>query len=195
MAGVDASRVLVGAPDQSGASGAINRAPLGTVVPTDARTVLNAAFKSGGYVSPDGVKLTPELSTTDLKDWLGATIRKVLEGFTGTVAFSFIQFSEEEAKMVFGDDAVTVKAATPTSGKQIQIALGPVLPEPGAWVFKMKDGQNLIRIVLPNAQPVSWPEMPFVANQAIPLGTSLACYPDADGKSIYIHTDDGVFSK
>jgi hypothetical protein len=34
----------------------------------------------------------------------------------------------------------------------------------------------------------------FVKNEAIKLPATLACYPDAAGKSIYIMTDDGVFS-
>lgn len=194
MAGVDATRVLVGAPDQSGASGAISRAPLGVVVPTSATEALGADFTSGGYVSSDGVTVTPTLNTTGINDWSGAEVRKLLESFTGEVAFSFIQFGADEAAMIFGDDNVETTPADEANGTRVTIKMGARMPDPGVWVFRMKDGKNLIRIVLPNATPSSWPEMPFLSNAAIPLGTTLACAPDEDGNSIYIYTDDGVFS-
>ena len=194
MAGTDASRVLVGAPDQSGVSGAISRAPRGTVMPTDARTPLDVAFKSGGFVSPDGVTVTPSFNTSAITDWSGATVRKLLESFDGTVDFSFIQMSEDEAKLVFGEANVVTTAATATSGKQLAIKIGANLPDPGGWVFKMKDGKALIRIVLPDAQPTSVASMAFTPKSAIPLGATLSCYPDAAGYSIYIYTDDGVFA-
>ena len=58
----------------------------------------------------------------------------------------------------------------------------------------MKDGDNLIKVVAPNAQPTSVNEIPLVANDAIKFGTELSCYPDGTGTSIYILTDDGVLS-
>lgn len=194
MAGVDASKVLVGAPDQTGVSGAILRAPLGTALPTDARSSIDNEFTGGGYVSSDGVTVTPELSTTSITDWSGAEVRKLLESFTGTVKFQLIQFDAAGATLMFGEQNVTVTQATATTGTQVAIAIGGELPDAGSWVFKMKDGKALIRIVLPNAQPTTWDEMTFVNNAPIPLGTELACYPDSDGKAIYIYTDDGVFS-
>ena len=195
MAGIDASKVLVGAPEQNGVSGAILNAPLGTTLPDNARDALDVAFQSAGYVSSDGVTLTPELSTTDIQDWDGNTVRTILESFTGTVGFTLIQYDGDGAKLVFGDDAVDVTAATVDHGEQITVALGAQLPDAKAWVFKMKDGKNLIRIVLPNAQVTSWNEMQFSKTAAIPMGTTIKAYPDDTGKSIYIMTDDGVFSE
>lgn len=194
MAGVDATKVLVGAPEQSGVAGAINRAPLGTELPDDARKALELAFKSAGYVSSDGISLTPDLSTTDITDWNGDVVRTLLESFSGTVTFSLIQFDADGAMLTFGENNVTVTPATSTSGEQIAIALGATLPPAGAWVFRMKDENALIRIVLPNAQVVSWNEMQFSKTAPIPLGVQLKCYPDDKNKSIYIYTDDGVFS-
>ncbi|MDO5050000.1 MAG: hypothetical protein Q4D87_08990 [Actinomycetaceae bacterium] len=192
MAGIDATRVLVGAPEQSGASGAIEAAPLGTTLPASAVDTLAEAFVSSGYVSTAGVTVTPDMSTTDITDWSGATVRTMLENFKGSVAFSFIQMDGDSARMIFGDNNVTVTNATAEHGEQIAIAMGPQLPDPKSFVFKMKDGDNLIRIVLPNAQPTSWDEMTFNKTEAIPLGCTLSCYPDENNKSIYIYVDNGV---
>ena len=195
MAGVDASKVLVGAPDQSGVAGAISMAPIGTDLPETARDEVDSAFKSSGYVSSEGVNVTPTLNTTEVTDWNGDVIRTLLESFNGTVGFSLIQFDGASAQMVFGADNVTINPATSTTGEQVNVAIGASLPTAKSWVFRMKDGDALIRIVLPNAQVTDWSEMTFAKNTPIPLPATLTCNADPTGKSIYIYTDDGVFSE
>jgi hypothetical protein len=190
---VDASKVLIGAPDQS-STGAILSAPLGTALPTDARTALDVAFTGSGYVSNDGLSVTPEYSTNDITDWSGAVVRRLLESFNGTVSWSHIQWDADSLRNAFGDEHVVLTPATATHGTQIAVKIGAHLPQAKPWVFKMKDGNNLIRIVVPNGQVTSVDEMTFNVSDAIPLPVTLSCYPDESGESIYIYTDDGVFS-
>ncbi|MGV3564154.1 MAG: Ig-like domain-containing protein [Nocardioides sp.] len=190
---VDASKVLIGAPDQVG-TGAILSAPLGTPLPANARVAIDAAFTGSGYVSQDGLALTPEYSTSDIIDWSGATVRRLLESFNGTITWSHIQWDVASLRNAFGAENVTVTPGTPTAGEQIAVRLGAHLPEPRSWVFKMKDGNQLIRIVVPNGQITTVDEMVFNKQNAIPLPVTLSCYPDAAGESIYIFTDDGVFA-
>lgn len=195
MAGTDPTKVFVGAPEQSGVSGAVARGDLGATVPTTARDTLDTEeYRKGGYVSNDGVTISPNYSTSSITDWSGAEVRKILETFTGTASFGFIQIGHDEAILTFGEEAVGRTPASATHGEQISIALGARLPEPGVWVFSVKDGPRLVKIVLPNAQPVNVVEIKLGAASPITYGTELACYPDGDGNSIYILTDDGVFS-
>ena len=186
-------QVLIGAPNQL-TTGAIKRAPLNTALPIDARTPLNAAFMASGYVSEDGLKLTPTYSTTDIIDWSGAVIRTLLESFNGKVNWTSIQMGEQELKNSFGDDNVTVTPASTTHGTQMALKIGNRLPPPSAWDFDMKDGENLIRIVAPRAQMTSVGEIAFIRNAPIGIENTLSCYADASGNSIYIYTDDGVFT-
>ncbi len=145
-------------------------------------------------MSQDGVALTPEYSTTDIVDWSGATVRRLLESFNGTIAWSHIQLDINSLRNAFGAANVTLTPAAAMHGEQIAVKIGAHLPDPKAWCFKMKDGANLIRIVVPNGQITSVDEMVFNKSNQIPLPVTLSCYPDADGESIYIYTDDGVFS-
>lgn len=195
---VDAKKVLIGTPDQL-TTGAILNAPLGTTLPTlDSITAsavtLDEAFEDAGYASSDGLTLTPDYSTNDIAEWGGAVVRRVLEQFTGTISFTLIQTDENSFKMAFGDDHVEVVAATKDHGAQIKAAIGAQLPEAKSWVFKMKDGDARMLIVVPNGQVTSLDEITFNSTDPIGWAIELSCYRDDSGESIYILTDDGVVS-
>lgn len=190
---VEAKNVLVGAPDQA-VTGAILRADLDTELPTSAVSPIDPGFKGSGYVSEEGLTLTPERSTTDIRDWSGAAVRRILEEFDGTLAWEYLEINEESMKAYFGDDQVTITAATVDSGRQMTARLGAFELPRKSWAFKMKDGKNRILIVVPDGQVTEQGEMSFVKSGAIKLPVVLTTYPDAQGNNIYIHTDDGVFA-
>lgn len=192
---VNAQKVYVGTPDQL-TTGAVLHAPVGTDLPTltdltPSAVTIDPAFKDGGYVSSDGLTLTPDMSTSDINDWSGALVRRVLETFNGEVSFSLIQTDDVTFKMAFGDDYVTVEEATASDGTKLMAKLGAHLPDPEAWIFKMKDGAARILIALPNAQVTAMDEITFNATDPIGWNLTLSCYPDSSGVSIYILTDDG----
>ncbi len=192
---INAVNVVVGAPDQSSTVGAVNWAATTATMPTDAKTALpTATWTSGGYVSTDGVSLSIDTSTTGIQDWSLGHIRTLLEDFTGTVTFTFIQTDYESLCAIFGASNVTKTAATSTAGTLIKLSIGPQLAEAKAWCFNMKDGNQRVRLVLPNAQPTLDGELTFVANQPISWSVSLDCSMDSNGKSIYFYYDDGVVS-
>lgn len=192
---VDASKVLVGTPDQL-TTGAIMCAPVGTKTPdladiTPGAVTIDAAFVDAGYANSDGLALTTDYSTSDITEWGGATVRRVLEQFTGEITFTMIQADEHSFKMAFGDDYVTVAAATATHGNQMKAAIGAHLPDRKAWVFKMKDGAARMLVVVPNGQVTGLDEITFNSTDPVGLAVTLSCYNDDAGESIYILTDDG----
>ena len=190
--------VRVGAPDQ-GTTGAILHAPLGTTLPSlssisSSGVTLDSAFTGNEYVSEDGLTLTPAMSTTEIKDWSGSTVRKVLESFDGTLSWTMISTNEGALDVAFGSQYVTTNAATGSHGKQVQATRGAHLPEAQSWVFLMKDGDARTVILVPNGQVTEVGEVTFAANAAIGWQVTLSCYPDTNGECIYIMTDDGVVS-
>lgn len=192
---VDSKKVLVGTPDQQ-VTGAILCAPLGTPLPdlediTPAAVAVDEAFEDAGYANEDGLTLTPEMSTGAIKEWGGAVVRNVLEEFNGTIAFTLIQTDETAFKMAFGDDYVTAKKADATHGDQLKGRIGARMPEAKSWVFKMKDGKARMLIVVPNGQVTALEEMTFNATDPVGWAITLSCYPDENGDSIIILTDDG----
>ena len=192
---LDATAVYIGLADQTSASGAISS---GTVIDaasvpstfSDAETAISA-FTASGYVSEDGLTLSTDYNTTDVKEWNGATVRKLLESFDGTLQFSLIQTDEAGWKQAFGAENVTVTAANASHGKQLHIGLGTHLPEPKAWAFKMKDGDAKFLVLVCNGQITAVDDITFNATEAIALPCTLSCYDDGTGESIHIFTDDG----
>jgi hypothetical protein len=188
---LDASRVLVGTADQTGAVGAIYSAPIGTTLPTSAVDTLNSAFTDSGYVSEDGLTFAPDLSTADINEWNGALVRRIKEKFDGSLSWSHLETNEASLKNTFGDSNVTVTAANATHGNQIAVAIDGDLPAAKSWAFKLKDGDNRILIVVPNGQVTDVEDVSFKASEAIMWGVTLSCYPDESGNSLYIYADDG----
>lgn len=191
---VNASGIFIGLPDQL-TTGAILTAPVGTTLPTSAVDTLNVAFKDSGYVTEDGVSVSPTWNTNKLHDWSGANVRTMLDSFEGQISFALMELlSEESAKQVFGASNVTKTAASSSHGTQLNISIGNTLPEERAWVFKMKDGNAKALIVIPRGQVSAVDTIAFNRNNSANLPVTLDCLQDSSGKSIYIMTDDGVMS-
>jgi hypothetical protein len=187
---VSAANVLVGAPDQA-TTGAILSAPIGTALPTTATTAINIAFTDSGYVSDKGLQLSPKRNTNGINDWSGAEIRKILQSFAGELKWEHLEINLASLKNSFGDDNVTATAKNLAHGNQLAVKMGAYELPRKSWVFKIKDGDTRILVVVPDGQVTETGELSFVKSDAIKLPVTLSCYPDATGNSVYLYTDDG----
>lgn len=191
---VKASNVLSGAPDQL-VTGAILSAPLTAATPTDAAIYDTAAptgFTDSGYVSEEGLTMSLSKSFTNIKEWGGSIVKRILEEFDGTLKWQHLEVNEDSLKNTFGDDNVTVTPATETDGTRIKVAIGADPMPRKKWLFRMKDGNAKIRLYVPDGQVTETDDVAFVSTDAIKLGVTLGTAPDSTGKAIYIYTDDGV---
>lgn len=193
---LDAAKVLVGAPDQQQTTGAIRTGDVLTTIPgtfDEAKAVLDAMTGSG-YVSEDGVELSQDMSTADIREWGRNIVRKMLDSFDGTVAFTLIQADEEGWKQAIGDEYVTKKAATSTRGEQLHVKMGAHLAPAKSWGFAIKDGDARVIVLIPNGQVTTLDTITFSATEAIALPITVSAYDDGTGNSIHVYTDDGVVS-
>lgn len=177
------------------ATGGILRAPLGTVLPVDDSTALNASFVKLGYVGEEGLQPGSERSMEEKRDWAGDVIANLQSGHSASFSFTLLGvFDPDVLKVVFGAENVTVTAATSSSGTKIAVKeTGSELPY-GAWVFEMKTGPKSQRIVVPNGQIGSVEELPMVAGDLQGFNVTVNCYADANGVKVYRYYDDGQFS-
>lgn len=188
--GVIASNVLTGAPDQL-TTGPILSAPRGTPLPNGLDSDIDPAFEDSGYISEDGLTLTPERSTEQVRDWSGSVVRELLTEFAAKLAWAHLETNEQSLKNYLGDDNVTVVDATSTEGKRITALLRSTEMPRKPWIFKIKDGDSRVLIVVPDGQVSETGEVSFVKSGAITWPVTLATYPDQSGVNVYIYLDDG----
>lgn len=190
--GLDANKIYLPTPDQSKATGAVACAPLGTALPETASEALEAPWESGGYVGDAGISIAVNKSTTVIKDWSQATVRKALSDFDGTISVPFLQIDEFAAKRLVGKDNVNVVPADASHGEIMTVDLGANLPEIESYVFSMKDGDQRIRVVVPQGQITGIDGVSFVPNAANSWPGTMACYPGDDGWAIRVIYEDGT---
>ena len=190
---VNSKNVFIGAPDQA-TTGAILTGPETDVIPETIDDFELEGLDDSGYVSEDGVTITPNESTETIKDWALNVLRTILTEFNGTIAWTHLELSVAALKNYMGDDNVEVTEATTEHGTQVRAAIAGTVRPTKAWYFKLKDGDRRALVLVPHGQITERGEIPLTASAAVTLPVTLSAYPDKAGKSIYIFTDDGVVS-
>ena len=163
-------------------SGAIYVAPKGTALPTDSVTALDAAFKSMGYVSEDGVTNTNSPTTETIKAWGGDTVIVYRSEKPDTFQYTLLEaLNMDVLKYVYGSDNVT---GTLAAG--ITIEANNASDEEFAVVIDMIMREGAIkRIAIPNGSVSEVAAINYRDNEAVGYNTTLTCMPDADGNTHY----------
>lgn len=169
---------MVGAPIS--ATGGVAAGPLDSTLPTDATTALPSGITALGLVGDEGVSLTRERSTDDIRAWGGLIARTVQTEFSETATLQFLESDKAEVlKEVYGEDNVTV------TGGNIAIKHNEQTLPSRVFVFDMKDGDKRRRLVLPNAQITATEDIAYVHSDVIRYGVTITAYPDEAGNCAY----------
>lgn len=167
------------------AGGAIYRAPLGTTLPTDATTALDAAFVSLGFCSDDGLTNSNSPESDNVKAWGGKNVLALQTDKPDTFQFKLIEvLNPDVLKAVYGDDNVT---GTLTTG--ITVKANADEPEEACWVIDMvmRDGA-VTRKVLPDAKVTELGDIVYKDDEVTGYEVTLLAMPDATGQTHYEYT-------
>lgn len=158
--------------------GAVSIAPIGTTLPTDATTALDAAFKNLGAISEDGLVNMITRDSTDIKAWGGATVLSPQTGFSNKYKATFIDSTELEVlKAVYGSANVSGTLAT---GIDVKINEAELSEVSMAVDMILKDG-TVERIVIARAKITEVGDIVYKDNEAVAYEVTITTYPDASG--------------
>lgn len=172
----NAKNVAIGKPK---VGGAVFTAPSDTVVPTDATTALDEAYKTLGYVSADGVTNAISTETETIVAWGGDEVLVDQTGRTETFQLQFIETNEETLKLFYGADNVTVEA------NSIAVLHNNTAREAAPFVFETLLGDRVKRIVVPRAVVSETEDVVHTNGEPVSYGVTLTALADAAGNTAY----------
>ena len=164
--------------------GAISRAALGTTLPTTADETLNAAFKSLGYISEDGVTNKNTATTSSVKAWGGQEVLNLQTEKPDTFKFRVLEYMNDEVlKTIYGDANVSGALAT-----GISLVANDDEQENKSWVIDcILKGGVLHRTVIPNGVVSEVGELQFYDGGALGCDITINAQPDASGNNHYTY--------
>ncbi len=161
--------------------GAAYCAPVGTALPTDASTALNAAFKPLGYISDEGLTNANSPSGGSIKAWGGDTVQTYLSDKPDTFAFALIEaLNLDVLKAVYGSTNVS---GTLTTG--ITVNANSAAQDACSWVFETVLKGAVKRIVVPQASITALADIVYGDEDAVGYGITITALPDDDANTHY----------
>ncbi len=170
--GNTATNVSVGKP---AVTGGIYRAPLGSTLPTDPATALDAAFNCVGYISSDGVTNSQSRESGEVVAWGGDVVLTPQTKKTDTFKWKMIEVENLEAlKAAYGND--NVEGTSLTDG--ITIKANSKELDHAAWVIDriLNDGTKS-RTVIPDGQPTTIEDIVYKDDDAIGFDVTITANP------------------
>ena len=163
------------------ATGVVRIAPLGTALPTDAKTALDAAFAKTGYIGEDGVENAPERETSEQKAFGGDTVMILNTGYKETFKWKFLQSLDVDVlKAVYGAENVTEKLGVISilhNGKDLPRAV---------FVLELAlSGGKIKRLIIPEGQITELSAVSYKDGEVTGYEVTMTTYPDAAGNNVY----------
>lgn len=167
-------------------SGKVWVGAIGTVEPDDATTALDAALKELGYLTPDGVSITPSVETEAINVW--QSLLPVLNPITGMsleVSFTLAELNQDGLSLFFNGSEWANDAGT----GRLDIDSNPGTQERLLVIEWTDNAGDAYRLVVPRAQMTNREAMALARGESTNQGITFSALDD-DGIAAYLLTNN-----
>lgn len=149
-------------------TGMFFHAPAGTALPDHPLATLDAAWVEVGDVSSNGISLTFDRSTTDLRNWANALKRTIMTEHAESISAAVMDTTQEVLETMLGEGSTTTVAANQQHGNLVKASLSQnTLPPEEAYLFLMKDDDDVIAVGCTKGQITSMEAVTFAPGSTI----------------------------
>lgn len=168
------------------ATGMFYHAPAGTALPTSPSATIPNTWTHVGDVSDAGITLALNKTVTNLRNWANVIKRAIMTEHSETIQAPIMDTTAEALKAVVGSENVTV------SGTKTTVNLSDDdLPKQEAFLFVMKDGDDMIMIGCSYGQVTAIDNVSFAPGAAINWTPTITAMGD-DGFKLIMDEPTGA---
>lgn len=147
-------------------TGKVYVAPTTASAPTGSDSVLTG-FTELGYVSADGIEISHDRSTSQIRAWQNSDlVREITTEATTTYTLTLLESNEDVIETYFGSSIVSGKVQvnpSSTGGRK-------------SWVIDVVDGTDVIRHYIPSGEVTAVESQTFANGEAIGYGITITAY-------------------
>lgn len=183
---LDTDEILVGA------NGSLAVAPVGSTMPTDPTTALDAAFTDLGYATDDGARWSDSKSVNDRMVWQSFyTARKIVESRANKIMIDLTQWNKDTLALALGGGTVT--EPVPASGNFQFDPPSPETIDERAFVLSWQDGALNYRVLYWRAVVTSDIETALSRSASAEIPLEIEALPYQSNPIYRLLTDDAAF--
>lgn len=170
----DLSAIIVGQ------TGKVYTAPIATTLPTDATTAWGVGWIDLATISEDGMTMSFNEDSSDIKQWGGGVVRKLITGSETTFAFKCLESSRQVMETFYKTTVDDVEGSLEIKGG---------VRAEAAWGIDVLDGATHVRYVIPRGEMTERGDVVHKADEAMGYEFTVTAYQDANLVSAIMYSD------